>query len=55
MLTEKNKKINKIHSEFLLEINNLKIKGLSEKGWLEIVRGVDLKLKRGEILGLIGE
>ena len=55
MLTEKNKKINKIHSEFLLEINNLRIKGLSEKGWLEIVRGVDLKLKRGEILGLIGE
>jgi len=55
MLINKNNKSNKLNSEFLLEINNLEIQGLSEKGWIEIVRGVDLKLKRGEILGLIGE
>jgi len=55
MFIEKNKEIKKENSDFLLEINNLEIHGLSEKGWLEIVRGVDLKLKRGEILGLIGE
>jgi len=39
----------------LLEVKGLRIEGLSEKGWEEIVSGVDLQLKRGEILGLIGE
>ena len=39
----------------LLEVKGLRIEGLSEKGWEEIVCGVDLQLKRGEILGLIGE
>jgi len=39
----------------LLEVRNLRIEGLSEKGWHEIVCGVDLQLKRGEVLGLIGE
>ena len=55
MSIDKNIKSNKVNSEFLLEINNLQIRGFSGKGWIEIVRGVDLKLKRGEILGLIGE
>ncbi|SVA30743.1 uncharacterized protein METZ01_LOCUS83597, partial [marine metagenome] len=36
-------------------VKGLRIEGLSEKGWQEIVRGVNLQLKRGEILGLIGE
>jgi|LULL01.1.fsa_nt_gb peptide/nickel transport system ATP-binding protein len=39
----------------LLEVKGLRIEGLSEKGWHEIVCGVDLQLKRGEVLGLIGE
>jgi len=39
----------------LLDIRNLRIEGLSEQGWHEIVCGVDLQLKRGEVLGLIGE
>ena len=37
-----------------LEVKGLRIEGISEKGWQEIVCGVDLDLKRGEILGLIG-
>ncbi|NML32316.1 ABC transporter ATP-binding protein [Paraburkholderia sp. G-4-1-8] len=39
----------------MLEIRGLKIEALTNKGWCEIVHGVDLTLKRGEVLGLIGE
>jgi peptide/nickel transport system ATP-binding protein len=39
----------------LLEIQGLRIEGQSEEAWHEIVKGVDLTLKRGEVLGLIGE
>lgn len=42
-------------SQVLLEIRGLQIKGHSERGWSDIVKGVDLTLKRGEVLGLIGE
>jgi peptide/nickel transport system ATP-binding protein len=41
----------------LLEMKGLKIDGWSEdqETWLPIVKGVDVQLKRGEVLGLIGE
>jgi peptide/nickel transport system ATP-binding protein len=39
----------------LLEIKNLRIEGFSDDKWHEIVRGIDITLKRGEVLGLIGE
>jgi peptide/nickel transport system ATP-binding protein len=39
----------------LLEMRNLRVEGDSGGSWREIVCGVDLVLKRGEILGLIGE
>ncbi len=39
----------------LLEISDLQVEGFSEDQWHEIVKGVDLTLKRGEVLGLIGE
>lgn len=39
----------------LLTIRNLQIDALGENGWNPIVHGVDLDLKRGEVLGLIGE
>lgn len=41
--------------DVLLEIKGLKISGQSDDVWHEIVKGVDLTLRRGEVLGLIGE
>ncbi|WP_291733200.1 ABC transporter ATP-binding protein [Leisingera sp. F5] len=39
----------------LLTMQNLQIEGLSEDHWKTIVKGVDLTLGKGEVLGLIGE
>jgi peptide/nickel transport system ATP-binding protein len=41
--------------EVLLEIRGLCIEGQSDERWHEIVKGVGLTLRRGEVLGLIGE
>lgn len=41
--------------EVLLEIRGLCIEGQSDDVWHRIVKGVDLTLRRGEVLGLIGE
>ncbi len=41
--------------DILLEMRGLRIEGQAEEAWQEIVKGVDLTLHRGEILGLIGE
>jgi len=39
----------------LLTMKGLRIEGRADEEWLEIVKGVDLTLHRGEVLGLIGE
>lgn len=39
----------------LLTIRGLKIEGRSDETWNPIINGVDLDLKKGEVLGLIGE
>ena len=39
----------------LLTMRGLKIAGRNGSNWSEIVKGVDLDLKRGEVLGLVGE
>ena len=39
----------------ILEIRNLKIDGKSGDDWLPILKGIDLDLNRGEVLGVIGE
>ncbi len=39
----------------LLEMEGLMIEGFSDEQWHQIVKGVDITLNRGEILGLIGE
>ena len=39
----------------LLNIRDLRIEGRSGEDWHEIVHGVDLTLRRGEVMGLIGE
>ncbi len=41
--------------ELLLEMKGLRIEGYSDEQWHQIVKGVDLTLHRGEVLGLIGE
>ena len=41
--------------DILLEMHGIVIDGYSDDRWHEIVKGVDIVLKRGEIMGLIGE
>ena len=41
--------------EILLTMRGLRVDGQSEEQWHEIVHGIDLDLRRGEVLGLIGE
>jgi peptide/nickel transport system ATP-binding protein len=45
----------RVKGETLLDIKGLKIDGYSDDVWNPIVKGIDLTLKRGEVLGLIGE
>ena len=39
----------------LLEMRNIHIEGFSDEQWHPIIKGVDLVLERGQIMGLIGE
>jgi len=41
--------------EVLLTVKGLKIEGRADESWMQIVNGVDLTLRKGEVLGLIGE
>ena len=41
--------------DVLLEMRGLRIEGQADDEWHEIVHGVDVTLRRGEVLGLIGE
>ncbi len=41
--------------DILLRIRDLKIEGRVEDSWLPILKGINLELRRGEVLGLIGE
>ncbi len=39
----------------LLKVEDLRIEAYADEKWFEIVHGVDLVLRRGEVMGLIGE
>jgi len=41
--------------DILLSMRGLRIEGQADEQWQEIVHGIDLDLRRGEVLGLIGE
>lgn len=41
--------------EPLLKMRQIKIEGMSDDKWNPIIKGIDLTLERGEVLGLIGE
>ena len=41
--------------DVLLEMRGIEIEGQSEDTWFPIIKGMDLTLRRGEVLGLIGE
>jgi peptide/nickel transport system ATP-binding protein len=42
-------------AETLLDMRGIVIDGFADEKWNPIIKGVDLTLKRGEVLGLIGE
>lgn len=42
-------------NSLLLEMRGIHIEGQSEEAWLPIIKGIDLTLHRGKVLGLIGE
>ena len=41
--------------DVLLKVEGLKVDGYADERWNPIIKGMDLTLRRGEILGLIGE
>lgn len=43
------------NKDTLLEIRDLRIEGYSDETWIPIIKGVDLTLHKGEVMGLIGE
>lgn len=55
MASETKRDTTRIKGDVLLEIKGLVIDGKSDDQWKPIIRGIDLTLKRGEVLGLIGE
>ena len=50
MSNKENKK-----DKLILKMKDIYIQGYSDEKWHDIILGVDISLKRGEVLGLIGE
>ena len=48
-------KSKKNKSDLILKMEDIYIDGFSDERWHKIIKGINLTLNRGEILGLIGE
>ncbi len=46
---------NTMDNEYLVDMRGVHIEGFSDEQWHPIINGVDLQLKRGQVMGLIGE
>ena len=46
---------NNLSSHPLLQMKDIQIEGFSDEQWHPIIKGVDLTLERGQVMGLIGE
>ena len=44
-----------VADDVLLKVEGLKVEGYADEQWNPIIKGVDLTLRRGEVLGIIGE
>ena len=55
MTNKKQDSQNTNKNEVLLEIKSLHIDGYRDEKWHDILKGIDITLNRGEVLGLIGE
>jgi peptide/nickel transport system ATP-binding protein len=55
MSNDKTAAPSRVKGTALVEIKGLKIEGYSDDKWHPIIKGMDLTLKRGEVVGLIGE
>ena len=51
MNTTTNATGDKLSEDILLEIRDLHIEGRTDETWQSIVNGVDVTLRRGEVLG----
>ncbi|MDE2385850.1 MAG: ABC transporter ATP-binding protein [Alphaproteobacteria bacterium] len=54
-MADNSRESSRVKGAALVEMRNVVIDGYSGETWHPIVKGIDLTLKRGEVLGLIGE
>lgn len=54
-LLKQKAQVNTVSNEYVLKISNLKVTFKNKKKQINIIRGVDIKLRQGDIVGIVGE